>query len=57
MIRFSRFVKKKTEDGSFQLQCKLKKGKLSGKLTRQLCDALNEALVNTLEPKADQKEN
>ena len=54
MIGFSRFVKKKTEDGGFVLTSKLKVGKKYGKPTgkewRKICDRLNEAIVGALEP-------
>ena len=55
MIGFSRFVKKKTDDGNFIIVSKLKTGKKyqkpSGKQWRQICDALNESVVKCLEPK------
>ena len=55
MIGFSRFVKKKTEDGDFILTSKLKTGKKydkpTGKQWRVICNALNEAVVGCLEPK------
>jgi hypothetical protein len=50
MIKCSRFVKKKQEDGSVLIQCKIKKGKPTGKEIRAICDALNEAVAQVLAP-------
>ena len=58
MIGFSRFVKKKTDDGNFILVRKLKAGKKyqkpTGKQWRTICDALNEAVIGCLEPKTEE---
>ena len=53
MLKFSRFVKKKSEDGSITISCKVRKGKPTGKQYRQICNALNECIINVLEPKPE----
>lgn len=51
MLKFSRFVKKKSESGDIFISCKLRKGKLTTKQSRALCGVLNEALENCIAPK------
>ena len=48
MIKIGRFQKKKDSDDIFWFKCKVQKGHISGKLSRQICNALNEAVCKVL---------
>ena len=47
-IKIGRFQKKKDSDEIFWFKCKVQKGHISGKLGRQICNALNEAICKVL---------
>ena len=53
MLKFSRFTKKKSDDGSVFLSCKVRKGKMSTKQSKVICGRLNECIEECIAQKTE----